>query len=498
MALVLTHPTAATLRCSGNINIYQTTGFKEIPRSISINLGKRLTLSPTRRSRKWPRSNARPLSFFRSISLVPRLTDRSLRISIRNGILVVPAIFVCQRTESVKTWTIFNQDTVRESAGNFLSVSNMKRSFLPLLLLASAWLASCEAPSDSSDSVMRPGPSSNGHGGGGSVADAHPAWTFMATAATQYHGTNTTRTTIRVSDSDGTDYADIYTATNSTSVEQVRYPTWSPNGSSISFVDGVPPTSTWYANATNYGNYSIKTVDVSVANGVASGSNVRTVCSYTSSDQIVIVEQRWCPAPSVDKIAFIGVTPAGWGIYTVAASGATPTRIYLAPSNARINPGPLEGNALGWSNDGSRIAFAQRDSASDGTLSYSIKIINVSDGSVATTLDDGSDHVLGGVQWSHSGAFNQNQLSYYRTTVMTNPATSDWNLYTISTSGSTPSLVSTAAMMGFWSPNNSELVYTAYTTSGAVIKKIDVASGSTTALSISTGYVANYGDWKQP
>jgi hypothetical protein len=343
---------------------------------------------------------------------------------------------------------------------------------------------------------MRADPSSNGHGGGNTTADAHPAWTFMST--TSGHGANSpSHWTIAVSDSDGTDQTTVYTASGAQSAEQVRFPTWSPNGASISFVDGVPPIGTWYASSTNYGAFSIRAVDVSVSNGVVTGSNARTLCSYTSSDQMVIVEQRWSPTSTVDEVAFIGATPAGWGIYTVPASGGTPTRIYLAPANAEINPGPLEGNAIGWSNDGSQIGFAERDSASDGTVTYALKIINSDGSGTPTTLDEGN-HVLGGVQWSHAGSNNQDVLSYYRSSVMPSPAVTDIDLYRISTSGGTPTLIVSHGIDGFWSPNNTELIYTDYTTTSPVMKKVDVASGSTTTLSIPVGVVANYGDWKQP
>jgi hypothetical protein len=309
------------------------------------------------------------------------------------------------------------------------------------------------------------------------------------------HGQN--RFTIAVSDSDGTDKSNVYIAGGS---EQLRYPTWSPTGGSISFVSGPAPVATWYNNTTNYGAYSIKAVDVSVSNGTAVGSNARTICSYTSSDQIVVVEQRWSPTSTVDKIAFIAVTPAGWGIYTVSASaGSTPTRIYLAPSNSKINPGPLEGNALGWSNDGSQIAFVERDSATNGTITYAIKIIN-SDGSGTPTTLQEVNNVLGGVQWSHPGQNNQNKLVYYRVTPNAG-TTSDIDLYTIGTSsGSTPTALVTSAANQFWSPDNTSVIYQDYTNSSTpVMKKIDVASGTITTLSIATAsYYANYGDWKQP
>lgn len=323
----------------------------------------------------------------------------------------------------------------------------------------------------------------------------------MSSTVTSTHGRVATHFSIAVSDSDGTDVAQVYTAPGTTASDQVRYPTWSPSGASISFVEGLPPISTWYGSSTNYGDYAIKAVDVSILSGVATGSNSRTICSYTSSDHMVIVEQRWSPTTSVNKIAFIGVTPSGWGIYTVPASGGTPTRIYLASSNAKINPGPLEANAIGWSNDGSQIAFAERDSASDGTISYAIKIINADGSGTPTVLDEGSDHALGGVQWSHSGALNQDQLSYYRTTVTVNPSVSDFYIYRVSTAaGSTPSQVAATGLAAFWSPDNTELIYQDYSNATSpVLKKVDVASGTTTSLSITTGnYFSNHGDWKQP
>jgi hypothetical protein len=329
------------------------------------------------------------------------------------------------------------------------------------------------------------------HGGSSSSSSVNTAWTFMS--QTWSKGAN--HFTIAVSDSDGTDKTDVYIASGGTSTEQTRFPTWGPGGTSVSFVIGPPPTSTWYLG-TPYGNYSIKAVDVAISNGSVRSSNTRTICSYSTSDSIKIVEQSWCRTSGINKIAFIALTPTDGGIYTVSSSGGTPTKIYSLPrSQGQINCGALEGNAMGWSPDGSKITFAERDSASDGTITYGIKIINADGSGTPTVLDQGTGRAISGVQWSHAGQNNQNKLSYMRTTV-TNPAVTDWDLYTIDISSGTPTFLHSSGLCAFWSPNNSELVYADHSSSPYIMKKVDVASGSTTTLSISTGYIANYGDWK--
>ncbi len=124
-----------------------------------------------------------------------------------------------------------------------------------------------------------------------------------------------------------------------------------------------------------------------------------------------------------------------------------------------------------------------------------IRVINTS-GVLQTTLDSGN-HCLGGLKWSHSG---MDSIACYRTNVLHNSVSSDFDLYVIGvTAGSTPRFVKSSAICAFWSPNNSELLYSNYTNASPGIAKINVRSGATTSLSsISYGSVGNYGDWKQP
>ena len=143
-------------------------------------------------------------------------------------------------------------------------------------------------------------------------ADAHPAWTFRSNVSVTSKGTTVGYATVAVSDSDATDIANLYTSASDNNTTTIVSPTWSASGSSVSFIEK--------PMAGHTGSYTIKAIDVSVSNGVASGSNVRTIYSGT----INITAQAWCPAASVAKIAFITKNASGvYGIYTISTSGGT-------------------------------------------------------------------------------------------------------------------------------------------------------------------------------
>jgi hypothetical protein len=321
---------------------------------------------------------------------------------------------------------------------------------------------------------------------GGSTADAHPAWTFMSSSTSRGH----TYSTVAVSDSDGTDNANVYTA-SSVGLD-TRFPSWSANGSSISFVEAPARSSDggWLQTSV-WGACSIKAVDVSVSSGLASGSNARNICSYSLADSVKIIVQAWCPASGVNKIAFIAITPTEEGVYTVSSSGGTPAKIYSVNlSSAGLNPGPLVCGGLTWSNDGTKIAFVESSPVSTPYASrvYMIRIIDLT-GAVQVTLDS-AVHVIGGLKWSNAGL---DKIALYSSTIMNTADPKNYDLYTIATTaGSTASLVKTAAHEAFWSPDNSEVVCTDYSSTSTCVK-IDVASGTKTTV----GGIP-YGDWKRP
>ncbi len=320
------------------------------------------------------------------------------------------------------------------------------------------------------------------------TSSPHPAFVFKSTNITKGRGYYA----LAVSDSDGTNHFVVYTCPTTT-VES-RFPTWSPDGASVSFVEGPYPTNNWY-NSSKWGDCSIKAIDLSVTRGTVSGGNTRTICSYALADSVKIIVQAWCPAAGVNKIAFLAIEPHSYSIYTVASNGGTPTKIYSVDTTSRIlSPGPYTCPDLTWSNDGTKLAFVERSPESTPAADRiaMIRVIDLS-GNIVATLDSGA-HILGGAQWSHAG---EDVISYHGTTQLLSTTNTDYNVYTIgTTSGATPTLVKSAAGAARWSPDNSELIYTDYATSTGAVAKIDLATGATTSLSQVT--VADYGDWKKP
>jgi len=284
-------------------------------------------------------------------------------------------------------------------------------------------------------------------------ANAHPAWTHT--------GSTTIRKisyyTVAVSDSDGMNETNVYTASSSSS--RIYGETWSSSGGSISFIEG---------NAIN-------AVDVTVTNGVPTGSNSRTI--YTPASGVTVKAQAWSQASTVAEIAFVTKDASGYEVYTVSTSGGTATKIFSAAT------GDIMGAGITWSNDGTQLAFVYVS----GTT-VSIKVIDATTGAVNATLASGSGYasIWSPIVWSHSG---EDKICFSATTVA-GGSTATYNLYTIGvTAGSTETKV-ISGYNAFWSPNNSELVYT--DESNNVTTKVTVGTGATTTVGTGTPY----GDWK--
>lgn len=367
----------------------------------------------------------------------------------------------------------------------------MQRIFNTLILAALGFtLAACEQDMNSSNLKNQPM-------GAKVTTDAHPAFVYSISEQVFERGNWVNYYSVSVSDSDGTDAAKIYTAA-STSVSDVSA-TWSATGTSVSFIEK-PSGDGW-------GAYAIKAVDVSVSRGTASGSNTRTIYSTSTSDSLKILGQAWCHASGVNKIAFIGRTPNEWGIYTVSTSGGSPTKIYsLSTSNGNFD----NSYAITWSNDGTKLAFVEVSS----TPSYSIKVIS-SSGSVSATLESGTYQEIDWLQWSNSG---KNEIAFSAVKTGVTPGYGHFlgrDLYTIgTTSGSAATLLvagqtqyegGKSMLSPYWSPNNSELIYTQFgvtytvtdssvtSVAGSVQFKVVVGTGTATNIG-----QLKYGDWKTP
>jgi hypothetical protein len=348
--------------------------------------------------------------------------------------------------------------------------------FLAALFVATMYFSGCQ---QDTPSIVTSDPSQFQPMAKPVPADAHPAWAFPSVTSSR----GKTLGTVCVSDVDGTDRAFVDTC--SPDGRKSWFHSWSPTGASLSYVEMLPlTTNSWY-DGTAWGNYAINAVDVTVTKGVATGSHSRTIYSVTAADQLKIVSQAWCPSTTgtgAGRIAFMAHSQTQSGIFTVPATGGTPTLVYsVAQSNNR-----LLGNTLTWSNDGNKLAFVQYSGAAvaDADIIAEIKIIDLT-GTVVSTLLGVTPRRIAGLHWSHTGT---NKLAFYMTEVPV-PTNPDFDLYIMdATAGATPTKLVTSAYNPVWSPDNSELVYTL---DGVGTYRINLATGVKTACG-----TLPYGDWK--
>jgi hypothetical protein len=359
----------------------------------------------------------------------------------------------------------------RQLPKNANAVPHMKRLTLPLLLLASAWLASCEAPSDSSDSVMRSGPTS--HGGGGTTA-ANPALTYIG--STHLHGQY--YPTVAVMDSAFGHQTVLYTS--ATAGQSIIGPSWSPTNASICFLQVLPATS-----------MAIKAVDVTTnTDGSVSGTNARTVYTLPSDITNNGSGTAWSNTTATNRIAYStrNLYDSRRTVWVVPASGGTPVKVWETDSAMVKEDGSVMGHVTPlttptWSPDDSRIAIQRYDSGASTnygiagtTKAVTIMIFTTSDNGSTWSYTDSIKHTSTAtssyyldVQWSRTGLntlalwdLSDNKLYY------ANPA---------STSSITTDGVAAGGLS--WSPNNSSIL----TTSGANMWKTVPFTTTVTTLS---------------
>ncbi len=146
---------------------------------------------------------------------------------------------------------------------------------------------------------------------------ANPAITYRSSISTGSGRNKSVYQTIAVMDTNGTNQTNVFTANTTTA--RLSHPTWSPDGSSIS----------WLSQDNGYSGPShIVAADITInSNGVPVASNYRTIASIpgTAPEYYWIYDQSWCSLPTTGKIAFIvtyGTGTSGWSfLYTVSTSG---------------------------------------------------------------------------------------------------------------------------------------------------------------------------------
>jgi hypothetical protein len=323
----------------------------------------------------------------------------------------------------------------------------MKRLTFPLLLLASAWLASCEAPSDSSDSVMRTGP--NTHGGGGTTA-ANPALAYIGSARS--HGQ--TYPTIAVMDSDYAHQSTLYTS--GTTGLSVRGPSWSPTNASIAFMEN---------------SNTIKAVDVTLnTDGTVSGTNARTIYSMPNSQFDNGYTVSWSNTTATNKIAFATRDPysSRRTVWVISGSGGTPIKVWESDSSFVKEDGSIAGHIVPaasptWSPDDSHIAIERLDSGASSsyygagpTRATTIMIFSTTDNGNTWAYTDSIKHsstasnaYYPDIEWSSTGLNKLALLGY-----------SDGLLYYANpTTGSALTTDGIESGGLSWSPNNSSILH---------------------------------------
>jgi hypothetical protein len=129
------------------------------------------------------------------------------------------------------------------------------KKLLSLIILAFGLTAlnSCDQPTTDSGIAIEP----MGKAGGGTTTPAQPAIAGVGTKTTS----KGTYYTVAVMDSTGDHLTNLYTTSYTGSPHPLARPTWSPNGGSISFVDGTRSGAT-------ITNLHLKRMDVTLVNGV--------------------------------------------------------------------------------------------------------------------------------------------------------------------------------------------------------------------------------------
>ncbi len=224
-----------------------------------------------------------------------------------------------------------------------------------------------------------------------STPAANPALTYVGEVTIR----RTTYPTIAVMNADGSNQTNIYTSPTSGNFSLGVSPCWSPNGSSVAWIEN---------------NDTIKAIDVSVnTHGVPVGSNLRTIYATTAgSNNFVIHGLAWCSNSSTGEIAFVASYSTGGGtgastVYTISQSGGTPTSVITESQNLCYS--------VSWSPDDSKIAFSGHTASAPAAW-----YLRVADASSGSLLEADSLPQVNNVEWERSGStisFDNAGVIYY-------------------------------------------------------------------------------------
>jgi dipeptidyl aminopeptidase/acylaminoacyl peptidase len=264
-------------------------------------------------------------------------------------------------------------------------------------------------------------------------------------------------------------------------------PTWSPNGSQISFLTDSSRVG---------GGYTLRRINVAIVSGKVVGQSNTTLYYWRSSDSIGIIAQAWSSVGS--EIVFskqqtnASVAPSEryCKIMVLPSGGGTPVEIYNEPGISITD--------LTWSPDGSKIAFSSGNS---------IKVINRSTGTLLNTYVH-ADVGINQLDWSRTGL---NKIAY--TVLLPNFPPFIGALFTIDVNQADPTPVQIAIpnpdrmIRASWSPDNTKFVYANYNCgslssghffvcpfSGVGVRTFTLSNNATASVS-SRNYVEL--DWKR-
>jgi Tol biopolymer transport system component len=319
---------------------------------------------------------------------------------------------------------------------------------------------------------------------------ANPAIVFIADTIMGFRGTNYIVPCIFVMNADGSHrtlvYMDYVQSGNAMSYGVPFAPKWSGNGQQICFSNRVY-FSSGGRPVENYN--SIYTMNISVVNGVPTGSNVTRILdgnpvatNYT--------DPVW--SPTANEIAFQARQNGIPGkLQVVPATGGTPSTIYTCPSTDYITSvGPC------YNPDGSKLAFELR-LANNTTLQMWVTVIDRNSGTVQASV---------ALDTTISWTSNVPQMDWSRTPGSTTLAfvggpmnSSLTSVYTLNyTTSSTPTQIpnTSYATSPSWSPDDSKIVYSIANIPGVNkgIKIVTLSNNSSTAISNIYSFDTN---WKR-
>jgi hypothetical protein len=349
------------------------------------------------------------------------------------------------------------------------------------LALVALIVAGCdEAPTTSSadDPMARPAPST----------PANPALCYEGYTTLKGKGYRT----VAVMDADGTHQTNLYGTTLPIGT-YLDDESWSPGGTSISFVENNGSTTAPVG--------AIKAIDLSVnSSGAAIGSNVRTIydlpAGYGTSGGV-----QWSSTSAMNKIAFATWNPntTDRTLWVVPATGGAPIRVWGSDATYIKEDGSVLGhrqtlsNAT-WSPNDERLAAVRLDSAGAPTNPYAvatIMIFNTTDNGNTWTYTDsikiaGSTSTpVANLEWSR-GANGIDKLAYGNLNYNANKGQI---FYVDPVTNAVPTTQGVLGRCPSWSPDNMTLIYN-NRSSGDYLSKITSFSTNVSNVVVNPSYGA--------